>query len=90
MAFSQKRVAAILAIGTSMLLSGCGRAPTISVLGSFFPAWLFCIIGGILVAAALHWLFVRLQMDKYVQPAILVYPCLAASCACFFWLVIFS
>jgi NhaP-type Na+/H+ or K+/H+ antiporter len=89
-ALSQKSVAVIAATGALGLLSGCQRAPTFSILGSFFPAWLFCIIAGILLAWGAHWLFSRLQIDKHIQPAILVYPCLAAFCAFTLWLVIFS
>jgi hypothetical protein len=89
-AFSEKKVAVFSALGSLALLSGCQRAPTFSILGSFFPAWLFCIIAGILLAWGAHWLFSRLQIDKHIQPAILVYPCLAAFCAFTLWLVIFS
>jgi YtcA family len=89
-ALSKKNIAVLSALGSLALLSGCQRAPTFSILGSFFPAWLFCIIAGILLAWGAHWLFARLQIDKHIQPAILVYPCLAAFCAFTFWLVIFS
>jgi hypothetical protein len=89
-ALSQKRVAMVAVTGTLALLSGCQRAPTFSILGSFFPAWLFCIIAGILLSWGAHWLFSRLQLDKHIRPAILVYPCLAAFCAFTFWLLIFN
>lgn len=77
-------------MGAGALLSGCQRAPTFSILGSFFPAWLFCIVAGILLAWAAHWFFARLELDKHIKPAILVYPCLAAFCAFTLWLAIFS
>jgi hypothetical protein len=89
-AFSQKTVAALSALSPLALLSGCQRAPTFSILGSFFPAWLFCIIAGILLAWGANWFFARLELDKYIKPAILVYPCIAAFCAFTLWLVIFS
>jgi YtcA family len=89
-ALSEKNIAVLSALGSLALLSGCQRAPTFSILGSFFPAWLFCIIAGILLAWGAHWLFSRLQIDKHIQPAILVYPCLAGFCAFTLWLVIFS
>jgi YtcA family len=89
-ALSEKNIAVLSALGSLALLSGCQRAPTFSILGSFFPAWLFCIIAGILLAWGAHWLFSRVQIDKHIQPAILVYPCLAGFCAFTLWLVIFS
>jgi hypothetical protein len=83
-------VAGFSAVSLLALLSGCQRAPTFSILGSFFPAWLFCIIAGILLAWGAQWFFTRLQIESYIKPAILVYPCLAAFCAFTLWLVIFS
>jgi hypothetical protein len=89
-ALSQKRAVMIAATGTLALLSGCQRAPTFSILGSFFPAWLFCIIAGILLAWGAHWLFARLGVDKHIQPTILVYPSLAAFFAFTLWLATFN
>jgi len=83
-------VAGFSALSSLALLSGCQRAPTFSIVGSFFPAWLFCIIAGILLAWGAQWLFTRLEIHNHIKPAILVYPCIAAFCAFTLWLVIFS
>lgn len=88
--FSAKNVAALPALCGLAVLSGCQRAPTFSILGSFFPAWLFCIIAGILLAWGTHWLFVRLELEKHIQPSIIVYPCIAAFFAFTLWLFIFD
>jgi YtcA family len=72
------------------LVVGCGRAPSFNILGSFFPAWLICMIVGIGLAALVHWLLVRYKFDKEIQWTILVYPCLAAFFAFTLWLVFFS
>lgn len=69
------------------LLTGCGRAPTFNVAGSFFPAWLVCLIIGILLAAISHWLLARLKV-AIIAP-ILVYPSLAALFTLLLWLVFF-
>ncbi|HTZ90518.1 MAG TPA: YtcA family lipoprotein [Alloacidobacterium sp.] len=87
---SQKSAALVASAGALALLGGCERAPTFSIVGSFFPAWLLCIVAGILLAWGAHWLFTRFEVDKNIQPAILVYPCLAAFFAFTLWLVIFS
>lgn len=89
-AVSKKNIAALPALCGLAVLSGCQRAPTFSIVGSFFPAWLFCIIAGILLAWGAHWLFVRLELEKNIKPSILVYPCIAAFFAFTLWLVIFS
>ena len=36
------------------MLSGCATAPSIGVLGAYFPDWLFCIVGAIAGMAVLH------------------------------------
>jgi hypothetical protein len=59
-------------------------------MGSFFPAWLFCIVAGVIFAALIHWLLVRVQLDKEIVWTIVVYPCLAASFAFILWLIFFS
>ncbi len=90
MVFSRKRIVFSAATSALALLCGCERAPTFSILGSFFPAWLFCVIAGILATWGAHLLLARLELDKHIKPTILVYPCMAAFCAFTFWLIIFS
>lgn len=72
-----------------LLLSGCQRAPSFSIFGSFFPDWTFCIAIGILLSAAMRLIFVRMQVSNEI-PAIIVYPCLAAFFAFSTWLIFFS
>ena len=73
-----------------LVLCGCGYAPNISILGSFFPAWLLCVVAGIVLAALTHWLLVRMKLATEIRLAILVYPCLALFFACTLWLIFFS
>ena len=69
------------------LLPGCIRAPTFDVGGSLFPAWLVCLILGILLATFSHWLLARLKVA--LEGPVLVYPSLAALFAFLLWLVFF-
>jgi len=71
-------------------LSGCSHAPNFNILGSYFPAWLLCIAVGILLTALVHWGLLRLHVDRYVQPSLVVYPCMAAFFAFTLWLMLFS
>ncbi len=71
-------------------LTGCQRAPSFNIAGSFFPDWIFCCLAGILLAVVSYRLFVRLEMESDVQPAVLIYPCIALSCAVSLWLFIFG
>jgi len=70
------------------LVSGCSRAPTFDIIGSFFPAWLVCLVIAILLTALARGLLLRQQI-VVVWP-ILVYPSLAALFTFLFWLIFFS
>lgn len=70
------------------LVSGCGHAPSIEIVGSLFPAWLLCLVIGIFLATVGRWLLLRQQI-VIVWP-ILVYPSLAALFTFLFWLLFFG
>jgi YtcA family len=86
----RKFAASLAALGGLSSLAGCGRAPSFNILGSFFPAWLICMIVGIVLAFVVYSLLVRFKLDKSIQWTIVVYPCLAAFFAFTLWLVFFS
>ncbi len=86
-----KRNAAFAATAIMAIPStGCSRAPTFNILGSFFPAWILCGILGILLAVVVRIIFVRLDFEKELAPLILVYPCLALFFTFSIWLLFFS
>jgi hypothetical protein len=69
------------------LLVSCSRAPSVDILGSFFPTWLLCFVVAIVLTA-----FVRLGLQRlHLQIAfpILVYPSLAAFFTFALWLIFF-
>ena len=70
------------------LLAGCTRAPSFDIDGSLFPAWLVCLMLGVLAAVLARWLLLR-QKITIVLP-VLVYPSLAAVFTFLLWLVFFS
>jgi hypothetical protein len=70
------------------LLAGCSRAPSVDVMGSFFPGWLVCVIVGIVFAAVARLALLRLRI-KVALP-ILVYPSLAAIFTFVLWLLFYS
>jgi len=74
----------------SVALNGCGRAPTFSILGSFFPAWLVCMVAGIVLAALVNWVLTRYKLEDRLAWPMLVYPCLAAFFSFTLWLLFFS
>lgn len=68
---------------------GCSRAPSFSILGSFFPSWILCGVLGILLTVVVRIFFVRAQFEQELSPLILVYPCLALFFTFSIWLVFF-
>jgi hypothetical protein len=72
-----------------MLLAGCQRAPSIDVLGSFFPAWLLCLTVGILLTAGTRFLLSAAHLEGVLSPPIVMYPCLAALFTFGLWLLFF-
>jgi len=79
-----------LVIALTLLATGCSRAPSFNLLGSFFPAWLLCGVLGIALAVVTRVIFVRTNFEKELAPLILVYPCLAAFYTFTIWLLFFS
>jgi len=74
----------------AILLGGCGRAPSFNILGSYFPAWLVCILVGIAAASLVSFLLTKFKIPHLIRWTIVVYPCLAASIAFSIWLFLFS
>ena len=69
------------------LLSSCSRAPSVEVLGLFFPGWLVCFIVAIVLTAFARLGLLRLRV-KAALP-LLVYPSLAALFTFLLWLIFF-
>src|SRR5689334_24230681 len=59
-----------------LLLTSCTRAPSFNVVGSFFPAWLVCLIVAVLLTVITGWLLLRLHVPV-AAPAV-TYPGLTA------------
>jgi YtcA family len=68
-------------------LAGCSRAPSVDILGSFFPAWLICFAAGSLLTALTRLALMRLHMK--LDLPVLAYPSLAALLTFSLWLMFF-
>jgi hypothetical protein len=71
-----------------LLLTSCARAPSFEIVGSFFPAWLACLVVAIILAAFAGWLLRRLNIPIAVP--LLMYPSLTAFFTFALWLALFS
>lgn len=77
-------------IALILSLSGCGDVPTFDILGSYFPAWLVCILIGIALSAATSVSLSAGNRQALIRWSIVTYPCLTASIAFTLWLFLFS
>lgn len=68
-----------------LLLSGCSRAPSFDILGSFFPAWLVCFVIAVVLTAIIQ-LALRHFRLRLAFP-ILTYASLTAFFAFALWLM---
>ena len=71
-----------------ILVTGCD--PIINVFGSFFPAWLVCLAGGVSLAVVLRWVFAVTRIEPHLGPLVLIYPALAFVLSCVIWLLAFG
>jgi len=70
--------------------SGCSRAPSIEVIGSFFPAWMFCIIVALIITGLIRLELVRRGLENKLGPLIVLYPSMAVAITCLLWLILFA
>ena len=65
-------------------------APSVNILGSFFPAWLICIVVGLILTIITRQVLIAVKIESHVGAAALVYPSLAALWIFATWLVVFG
>ena len=59
-------VSAVLLLGEAFCSTGCGGAPSVTIAGAYFPAWLLCAIVAVLVAAFIRALVVATGLSNYI------------------------
>jgi YtcA family len=52
------------------------HSPTVDVFGSYFPAWMVCILSGIAQTLIAHWIVQLCNLRHYLGPAPLLYSSL--------------
>lgn len=71
------------------MLTGCSHAPSVSIVGSFFPVWMVCLIVGVFAAAFARKVLLRRQLEDHVIPLWLFYPSVVILTACVLWLIFY-
>jgi len=73
------RIAGLLLLIGALIFVGrplSDRSPTIDILGSYFPAWMVCIISGLTLTLIAHWIVQVCHLKPYLGPAPLIYSSL--------------
>lgn len=73
---------------SAVFLTACD--PMLSIGGSFWPAWIICILVGLAVSMVLMWQLVRHRLAPYLGPPLLIVPSLWALCTFVIWLLLYS
>ena len=68
-------------------LTGCGSAPSRSILGSYFPSWMICVLIGIGLSIVVRWILVKLGMEKELPVPIVVHLAFAIAFSFAAWLL---
>ena len=80
----------LLQVAVTLAVSGCSHAPTLDLLGSYFPAWMLCAVAGILAAVIIRQILVLAGIHEYVLAPPLTYTGFAVSAALLLWLFWFG
>ena len=83
----RRRAAFVAALNS--VLTGCARAPSVDVLGSFFPIWMVCLSAAVVITFLARKLLVRFKLESHVGPVALFYPSLVVLFSCLLWLICF-
>ena len=68
----------------------CSRAPSVEVIGSFFPAWMFCIIASLIITGLIRLELARRGLETKLGPLVIFYPSVAVAISCLLWFILFA
>jgi hypothetical protein len=66
------------------------RSLTVDVLGSYFPAWMVCILSGLTLTLIAHWIVELRNLKPYLGPVPLIYSCLMVIFTFATWILFYQ
>jgi hypothetical protein len=90
MQFTKFKFICLLAV---LLLTGCGaddHSPTVDILGSYFPAWIICIVLGLALTLIARQILIGFKVNVHLHPAPLVYISMLVFFTLLLWLAFFQ
>ena len=73
----------------SATLTSCAHAPSVEIVGSFFPVWMICLTAAVILTFFARKQLVRHKLESQVGPVALFYPSMVVSFSCLLWLILF-
>ncbi len=80
----------LLFLPAIVLLGGCAHSPTVDVLGSYFPAWMLCIIIGLFSTLIVRLLLIGFGIYAHLRLKPVLFSCTAIFFTLAVWLVFFK
>jgi hypothetical protein len=71
------------------LCGGCEHAPSVDIIGSFFPVWMVCLTTAVVLTFVARHYLLRYKLETKIGPLVLFYPSAVLLIACLMWLIFF-
>jgi hypothetical protein len=85
----QNALLCIALLWAVILQTGCARAPTVDVIGSYFPVWMISLAVGVVLTFVIRYILVKLRLESEVGPLAIFYPSLLTLLTGALWLTLF-
>ena len=76
-----------LGVAVSTLLSGCSSAPSRSILGSYFPSWMICVLAAIGLTIVVRVVLAKVGIEDELPVPIVVYLAFTLAFSFALWLL---
>ena len=81
---------ALWRVAIALPVAACSYAPTMDLLGSYFPAWMLCAAVGIVGSVIIRQILAVAGINDYVIAPLLTYAALAVFATLLAWLLWFG
>jgi len=81
---------ALWRVAIALPVAECDSAPTLNLLGSYFPAWMLCAVLGIVAAVIIRQILAVAGINDYVVAPLLTYAAFAVAATLLTWLLWFG
>lgn len=77
----------LLGVAVSTLLSGCSSAPSRSILGSYFPSWMICVLVAMCLTVVVRAVLAKVGIEDELPAPIVVYLAFTLAFSFALWLL---